>query len=524
MTNTAENSRCQGMDLARRLRSALFREEGGADSLFQVLWQILWTAILVLAIFFMGVRFADAGSFPTPRAPQRALVTFSGASVLASEEVAVENGVASILVPGSATDLVVRASRGKVADRHESTVQAASLGFEDRLAREAAQKRTGLAGKILYLEAAIKKADAGNGEALQALCLELAQARAELKALEPEKKSSARGTTEWKLVRLRLTGLAAQDRVTLTYAYTLPDVRWQPVYLVDVTPKDKGRGSINLRLEAEVRQPAGLDWPDTDLVLVASGGDLSTLPPLRPWIIGDEPMVLRAPAARLASASIAKMSLDSKAASNEAAVLDTSASSAQWTPLVKGLAQGTSRLLLAERTWDEPLKWIARPASHNNGFYLCAEHALEGQEKAWPTGPMVLSVEGAIAARDLFAPEKGKIFLSFGRDARVRLEASAEPRRSGKEGFISQKKVWDWEWRYTIRNDRANPVRVRVECPLPQTVSEDFEASVASRPDAQRDGKTLFWEFDVAPDTARELVHSVRVTGPADSKMTPLAP
>ena len=126
MTNTAENTRSQGLDIARRLRLPLTREEGGADSLLQVLWQILWTAILVLAVFLMGVRFADASELPVPRAPEKVLVTFSGASLLASEEVTVEDGMASILLPGSARDLVVGASKGKVADRHESIVTGAS--------------------------------------------------------------------------------------------------------------------------------------------------------------------------------------------------------------------------------------------------------------------------------------------------------------------------------------------------------------------------------------------------------------
>ncbi len=517
MTNTAENTRSQGLDIARRLRLPLTREESGADSLLQVLWQILWTAILVLAVFLMGVRFADASELPVPRAPEKVLVTFSGASLLASEEVTVKDGMASILLPGSARDLVVGASKGKVADRHESIVTGASLGFQGELAKRTMAQRTELSARILYLETLIKKAS-GKEDNLQGLCLELAKARASLKALDGDKKVTGKEQTSWKLVRLRLAGLEARERVTLTYAYTLPDVRWQPLYLVDVTPGDNGKGAIHVRLEAEVTQPAGFDWPNVELHLVAQGGDLSSLPPLRPWIIGDGPVALGSPAPRMAKAmSMAKMD-------NEAALLDTTGNSVQWTPLLKGLSQGTSRLLLAERTWDEPLKWIARPQSHDTGVYLCAEHVLEGQEKIWPQGPMVLSLEGAIASRDHFAPTEGKLFLSFGKDARVRLEAKAEPRRSGKEGFISQKKVWDWEWQYNVRNEREKPVLVRVECPLPQTVTEGFEARVTSRPDTKSEDKTLFWEFELAPGSDRELLHSVRVTGPADTRVAPLAP
>lgn len=548
MTDTAENRSSQGSEqtFLERLRTALssVREDEDQGGLFQ----ILWIALLVLALFFMSIRFADARE-PAPKAPAKVLISFSGASLVVEETVPVQDGRASILLPGTATDLVIRAREARVADRHEITLPAAAGGARSAVIRKAFEERTALAGRQLFLEQMIAAArlpqaalssTAGSvaggmsEDKLQAMCLELARTKARIAELDAGAKlipaeAPGKGQTTWKLVQLRFAEAKDLASVTLSYTYRLPDVRWQPLYFADVTPGDNARGAIHMRLEAEITQPAGFDWPDAELVLVAQGADLATLPPLHPWIIGDAPALVRkgANSAMHARVAAAPMTLEAGPAfgmDNAVADLDPAASNVQWTPLLKGLSQGTSRLLLAERTWDERLVWMARPQSRDNAVYLCAEHVLEGQEKAWPQGSMVLSVDGSVAARGHFARTDGKLLLSFGRDARVHLESKAEPRRTGREGFISQKKVWDWEWQYSVHNERPHTVFVRVECPLPQTVAEDFEASISSTPKADRDDKTLYWEFEIAPDKSRELTHSVRVTGPEKTTITPLAP
>lgn len=523
MTETAENRSSQGSEqtFLERLRAALtpVREDEDQGSLFQ----ILWIALLVLALFFMSVQFAGARE-PAPCPPSKVLISFSGARLQVEESVPVQDGKASILLPVTATDLVVRAKEARVADRHEVSLPGASYGAQSAVARKTAEERTALAGRRLFLEQSLKSAGASGGmseDRLQALCLELAQTKARIRELDAAAKLLPKDSrTTWKLVQLRFADARDLASVSLTYTYTLPDVHWQPLYFADVTPGDDARGAIHMRLEAEITQPSGFDWPEASLVLVAQGADLSTLPPLRPWIIGDEPVLLRK-SARMAAAP---MAADAAGMANVSADIDLASSNVQWTPLLKGLSQGTSRVLLAERTWDERLVWMARPQNRDNAVYLCAEHVLEGQEKAWPQGAMVLSVDGSVAAKGQFVATKGKVLFSFGQDARVRLETRAEPRRSGKEGFISQKKVWDWEWQYSVYNDRKSMVFVRVECPLPQAVAEDFEASVSSKPEASRDDKTLYWEFAIEPEKSRELTHNVRVTGPETTKLTPLAP
>ena len=168
---------------------------------------------------------------------------------------------------------------------------------------------------------------------------------------------------------------------------------------------------------------------------------------------------------------------------------------------------------------------MARPLNSDARVFLCAEHVLAAGE-IWPRGEMDMSVDGVSVGRGDFNPRLGRVRFSFGPDPRVRLTAVTEPRKSGSEGLIAQKKVWEWAWTYTVRNDRETGVTVRVERPVPQSVNKDVVVEYTGKPVPQedKDEKKLVWTLGLKPHSEASVSHSVRVTAPKDSDISPVAP
>ena len=108
----------------------------------------------------------------------------------------------------------------------------------------------------------------------------------------------------------------------------------------------------------------------------------------------------------------------------------------------------------------------------------------------------------------------------------MKLTAVTEPRKSGSEGIIAQKKVWEWAWTYTVRNDRETGVTVRVERPVPQSVSKDVVVEYTGKPVPQeeKDEKKLVWTLSLKPHSEASVNHGVRVTAPKDTDISPVAP
>ncbi len=515
------------------------------------LGQFLWIALLIAGLFLVCTNIASAApvqssALPKPGTPKEVLLSFNGATVLVEQSLPMDKGVLRLLIPAKAQGLNVRIANGQVADMHEQPVQAPSQGSLDKALYALQEEKIALEAEKLYLEKMLAhgltsssgQAMTGGAESSQkedgdsfsasdsfnALCASLARTREALSQIKKRIAASPKPATSWKLVTLRLAGepKSSQD-VLVSYSYRLPDCTWQPAYTMDCQPGKDGKGVISVRLEAEINQPEGMDWTETKLRLVTGSTGSASLPGLATWTIGDEPMLLRAKSAPMARNMVFAEAASMDSAGSTAS-MDSSGNYTIWTPQLKGLRQGTSRVLLTQVQWQEELVWIARPLNSDARVFLSARHTLSPEERLWPQGTMALSVDGISVGSSHFAPREGVLLLSFGHDPRVRLETRTEPRKSGREGFLDKKKVWEWEWSYTVHNDRSGAINLRLERPLPVSVKKDFTVTQTSTPKARTDDKKLVWEMKLEAGASQDFSQTVRVTGPSDTKVSPLAP
>ncbi len=490
--------------------------------------QWLLAALLLLGIFLLCTT-ARAGesSLPAPLQPSRALVSFSGAACTADLTVPVENdgGTLSLrlLLPATAQDILVTSSKAVLADRHERKIFGPGAAGTDA-ATELRKEKGRLTAEKIHLTARLEKADWGKEASAESLMARLGEIEAGLAVCEQALKNLPAPQNAWTLVTIRLAADSGLREIPLRCSWHEPGLHWQPVYSLNCVPGDKGQGRIEVRLDADITRPAGPAWKDTELVLVSGAADSAQIPPLAEWHIGASarPM-LRAMPRPLTASAVAET--EDMAAGNAPAAAETGGSFAVWKPVLRGLREGRGRLLLAHAVWTEKLLWTVRPLNQDARVFLCAEHVLNAEEETWPEGPMLLSVDDSYAGDGHFAPREGKVFLSFGNDPRVRLEARTEPRKSGREGILTgKKKVWEWAWTYTLRNGRDREIAVRVERPVPLSVDKDIEVNFTGEPSPVRDDRKLVWDLRVPARGTGTVRHAVKVTAPADSRYSPAAP
>ena len=312
------------------------------------------------------------------------------------------------------------------------------------------------------------------------------------------------------------------------YSYTLRNCGWRAAYSFDAQP-DKGKGdTTHVRFMAEVWQFSGMDWADTQLILVSRGQGPREPEPLPRWVIDSQPQPVVQPLVKAAP----RMMMAADAAMPEASpapaapvVADTTGVYASWTLGEKGLPEGRSRLLVLESEWKTPLQWLARPTAGESRVWLMARPTLpEGQ--IWPDGQAEFSVDGQGVGTGQFHANGKETTLYFGADPRVQVTATADVRQRGEKGFIGKSRTWTWGWTYTVRNTRDKAVTVRLERPMPMVVDQGVTVTYRDKPQAQQDAQEhlLFWNVDVAAGGKAEVKHELTLTSPVEIQLDPYAP
>ncbi|MTJ93101.1 MAG: DUF4139 domain-containing protein [Desulfovibrio sp.] len=366
------------------------------------------------------------------------------------------------------------------------------------------------------------------GEVVPALNYEKADLERRLALLKQELQQLPPSGEMGQSVLVTLQKTVSSATLPVRYSYTLRNCGWRAAYSFDAQP-DKGKGdTTQVRFMAEVWQFSGMDWADTQLILVSRGQGPREPAPLPRWVIDSQPQPVAQPLAKAAP----RMMMAADAAMPEAApapaapvVADTTGVYASWTLGEKGLPEGRSRLLVLESEWKTPLQWLARPSTGESRVWLMARPTLpDGQ--VWPDGQAEFSVDGQGVGTGQFHANGNDTTLYFGADPRVQVTATADVRQRGEKGFIGKSRTWTWGWTYTVRNTRDKAVTVRLERPMPMVVDQGVTVTYRDKPQAQQDAQEhlLFWNVDVAAGGKAEVKHELTLTSPVDIQLDPYAP
>lgn len=344
-------------------------------------------------------------------------------------------------------------------------------------------------------------------------------------------------------VRIDLSSEAATS-ATFRVSYTVRDARWIPIYdaRLDTGSKDR-KPALEVVRRAEIIQRTGEDWADVTLavssVRTARGGsapNLSTLlvnyPQPAPQVSSIMPVspMTAAPGRQVRSAGLESSKAADVAAPAEerSAVMETGGFQAVFRipgRISLGAGEGARSLRIASVSASPDLLVRAAPSVSDTAFLEASFK--QNEEAPLLPGRVSLYRDGVFVGRGQMplSPKDETVRLGFGVDEQVKVTRIVARKNESASGIISSSKVDEREFRVTMRNGHAAPVRMTIEDQLPVSENADIQVEMlsSSTPPTQRDARdqrgVLAWTQEVAAGETKEIKFGWRVKWPADKSV-----
>ncbi|WP_240434104.1 mucoidy inhibitor MuiA family protein [Achromobacter sp. B7] len=343
-----------------------------------------------------------------------------------------------------------------------------------------------------------------------------------------------------KTVTLRVN-LARAGKVDLAVSYAVGGARWTPAYDARLRPADR---SVDLGYFGVIRQNSGEDWNNVKLTLSTARPALGGgAPTLQPWIIDvaapppppPRPIAAPAPAvssemamkraprgasqayAESAQADVMPEPIDVRTAQvqNEA----TSASFQIQNPATLPSDNSTQRVAIATAKLPATLQYQSTPALRE-AVFLTAQ-ASNNTDFPFLAGPLNTFLDDAfVASSAMKAVMPGeKVELAMGADDGISIKRQLVNRYTESTGFSSSGKRVTYEYKITVKNNKATKEQVSFKDRLPVSRNEKIVVKLLSPADRdikrEEDGK-LVWNWDLEPGKSRETVLKFSIDYPGD--------
>lgn len=312
-------------------------------------------------------------------------------------------------------------------------------------------------------------------------------------------------------VRLRFAGQVPKE---LSYAYTMTDCGWSPVYRLDARPAEK---RIDFSWQAKVWQRSGQDWTGARILLATMQPDGQTTPPDLPqWEIGPMEPVLRKV---VAAPAMMEMNADTLSAAPAPAPRETRrATYAVWDLGQQSLPAGETRTLEIEhKIWSATFTHLIRPGLGPKAF-VQAETRFE-QAREFPAGTGIFLVDGAMLDQRPFSFSGREGTFFFGANPLLRCETVLLDKKTDEKGLFSQKRSFAWDWTLTVHNAADYPANVRVEEPRPQIRDERITLSLSTEPKALDDPDPALLAWNATVPGGKESVFRIRIAVEAPDEL-----
>ncbi|MDF3063243.1 MAG: hypothetical protein K0S06_3352 [Microvirga sp.] len=359
---------------------------------------------------------------------------------------------------------------------------------------------------------------------------------AEIAALERARPQPPRPGAPKRDVAVAVEG-SSQVKGELRVSYRVAGAGWAPIYdaRLETAGKDT-KPSLELVRRAQVTQRTGEDWGDVALavstVRVNRGAAAPDLPPLqvsfyepRPVAQGRPAPMSRSMEARdeVAARAAAPAAPLAKAEEVEATV---EAGAFQATFNVPGrvtVPQDASKsVVLAKRALAPNLLVRTAPVIDETA-YLEASFVNEDEAPLLP-GEVAIHRDGAYVgkARLKLTATGDTVDLGFGADDRVKIVRVPLRRRENEPSWIGQTKTDLREFKTTVRNLHAQPIRITVvdRLPFSENTAIQVELLRETTPSTEKQVNdkrgVMAWTSDYQPGEQKEIRLAYRVKWPAE--------
>lgn len=325
----------------------------------------------------------------------------------------------------------------------------------------------------------------------------------------------------------------------ISLSYRAAGARWEPVYEARLdTSGSIAKPAIELVSRAQITQRTGEDWTNAEIAVATSraarGATAPDLQPLR--LTFWEPQLLRAappaPAAMMMEKEQAERAKTARAAApppvaatERQAALETGAFQSVFRLPGRVSVPGdgsTKTLRIASRAMNADLILTATPVVSETAF-LEAKLSNDGDAPLLP-GTVNVFRDGNLAGTArlrLVAP--GEEFkLGFGADDSLRVTRAPIRRKENEPTFFSGTKVETREFRTSVKNQHAFPVKIAIvdQVPISENSAITIETLPRTTPPAEKQvgdkRGVMSWTLDLAPSEQKDVTLAYRMKWPAD--------
>lgn len=322
--------------------------------------------------------------------------------------------------------------------------------------------------------------------------------------------------TVWE-VRVLVAGSAPKE---LSYAYTLADCGWSPVYRLEAMPSLK---SIDFTWQAQVWQRSGQDWGGVRLFLATMQPEIQAEPSdLPPWEISP----MRIFQKTMAAPSMMDMRAGAKEEMPAAAPAPPTeirhSTYAAWDMGKRSVPAGDTRIFEIERgAWPASFVHLLRPSLDSKAFVQAKTEFIEPKEL--PSGTAFFFIEGAMVDQRQFSLSGREATLSFGTDPLLTCTTVLKDKKTGEKGLFNQKQTFLREWTLTVHNAAGHPIQVRVEEPRPLPRDERITLEFTAKPEPLKEDnpEILAWNSTIAAGGESVISLNLKIDAPDDLNIDP---
>jgi uncharacterized protein (TIGR02231 family) len=325
------------------------------------------------------------------------------------------------------------------------------------------------------------------------------------------------GRTVWE-VRVLVAGPAPRE---LSYAYTLRDCGWAPLYRLEASP---ARKNIDFSWQAKVWQRSGQDWSDVRLFLATMQPQIQAEPSsLPPWEIGPLRVL------RKAMAGAPMMAMRADAANEEMftaappePVQVRHSTYAAWDMGKKSVPAGDTRIFEIERdAWPVNFTHLIRPSLDSKAFVQARAEFTEPKEL--PPGTAFFFIDGAMVDQRQFSFSGRDATMFFGSDPLVTCTTVLKDKKTGEKGLFKQKQTFLRQWTMTVHNAADRPAQVRIEEPRPLPRDERINLELTAKPEPLKedDPEILAWNSTITAGAEMTISLDLKLDAPEDLSIDP---
>jgi uncharacterized protein (TIGR02231 family) len=325
--------------------------------------------------------------------------------------------------------------------------------------------------------------------------------------------------------------------VSLEVNYVVANAGWYPIYDLRAI---NTKSPVQLSYKANVFQSTGEEWKNVKLKLSTANPNQSGLKPeLSSWFLDFyQPVVYNYEMNRMqksAPAAARAMGADDKALSEvvvTAATVSDFVSTVQTSlntefdiSLPYSVLSSSKPIVVDIRNYEMKTDYTysVAPKLDNDAFLMA--RATGWEEYNLLPGQANIFFEGTFVGKSFIDPNNTKdtLSISLGRDKRIVVKREKLKDLTSRN-FIGSTKKESYAYEISIRNTKAESVKIIIEDQIPVSQNTQIEVSLQDASGAKYSKQTgkLIWEWELKANESKKLVYKFEVKYPKDKQISGL--